>query len=239
MVSSVSGSDSNYLQQLMAQMMKNMSAADTDGSAGLSKTEISSIDTGNDKGGQGFIKALTANFDKIDTDANGQVTAEELGMARPPKPPMGPPPGLSIDDMFSTSDIDGTDGLSKDELSSIETGDDKGAANFIKNLTKDFDKLDTNNDGQLSKEEIDAGKPQGPQPIDGKAESQSTSIANSGGNEDSSSSFEDKLGSLKDYFVKQLLSAYEKSESSFASSIKSGMASNLASSLTSALDVAI
>lgn len=232
MVSGITGSNSSYIQELMAQMLNKMNTADTDATAGLSKAELSSIDTDGDKGEKGFIKALTANFDKIDSDTNGQLSSEEINAAKPHKGPMGPPPGLSIEEMFSANDTDGTSGLSSEELASVDTGDDMGAANFIKNLTKDFDKIDTNQDSQLSKEEIDAAKPQGPPPGN---RGEGHTADNNGNSESNFSEFKEKLGDLTGYLFKQLVEAYKNNESE----IKSAMTSGLNSGLNSVLDLAV
>ena len=50
MVTGIIGSSSNQIQQLMAEMMKKMKSADTDVTSGLSKNELSSINTDNDPG---------------------------------------------------------------------------------------------------------------------------------------------------------------------------------------------
>ncbi len=230
MVSSIS-SDSNadYLQQLMAQMMANMNATNADSKTGVSKSELSSIDTGDDKGGSGFLKALSANFDKIDTNGDGQLSKDEIGALIPPKQPMGPPPGMSIENMLSSNDTDGTAGLSKDELSSIDTGSDTKEANFVKNLTDNFDKIDTNKDGQLSTDEIKASRPKGGghHHKEESADSSSTTTSTDTNTSESTSSTESTLSKLSDYFVKQLLNAYQKNASS--------LGSNLASSLNVAI----
>lgn len=233
MVSSLSSSNSSYLQELMAQMMNKMSAADTDGTAGLSKTELSTIDTGDDQGGNGFLKALQNNFKKMDTDGNGELTSEEFEAAKPPKGKMGPPPGMSIENLTSTGDKDGVEGLSKDELSSINTNDKNGTANLIDNLIENFDALDTNQDGQLSAEEIQAEKPEEPTK---KAES-----ATSGSTQDDSAfeNAKDQIGKFSDFFVKQLVNAYKENASSFSSTLGSTLSSNLSSGIKSALDIAV
>ena len=107
MVSSINGTDDESMKQMMALMFQKMGAADTDGTKGLSKSELSSIDAGDDSGGSAFLKSLSDQFDELDTDANGQLSSDEIAKAKPPEP-MGPPPGLAIessDDSSSYSDL--------------------------------------------------------------------------------------------------------------------------------------
>lgn len=85
MVSTISGSASDNVQLMMAQMLQKMKTADTDGTKGLSKSELSSIDSSNDAGGTAFIKSLTNQFDKLDTDGDGQLSQSEIASAKPPE----------------------------------------------------------------------------------------------------------------------------------------------------------
>lgn len=82
MVSTISN-DVN-IQQMM-QMFQKMKAADTDGTSGLSKSELSSIDSGSDVRGADFLKSLTNQFDSLDADKNGQLSASEIATAKPPE----------------------------------------------------------------------------------------------------------------------------------------------------------
>lgn len=269
MVSTINSADPNIMQ-LMAAMYQKMSAADTDGTAGLSKSELSSLVKSDGTDSSPFLKTLVAKFDDLDSDGDGQLSGKEIGAIRP-HGPLGPPPGLdlgttedvesasvtkSVDGVSSTdstksnssiealvekllkqlkealsggtqqtadadssntaksiiekltaADTDGTSGLSKVELSSIDTGNDSGKANFIKNLTTNFDKIDTNADGQLSQAEITASKPVAPPP--------GLAIANGNGVSSSLNS----LANLSGEFVQKLISSYQNgSLSSLASS---------------------
>lgn len=266
MVSSISSTESS-IQQLMAAMYQKMNAADTDGIAGLSKKELSSIDVGDDVGGGGFLQSLSAQFDKIDTDGNGQLSAKEISSAKPTGP-MGPPPGLelnatksddatgstnsieammekllkammealsksqeklassdqttgakkAIDSLLASADTDGTAGLSANELSAIDTSGNAGKANFVNNLIKNFDKIDTDGNGQLSQSEIIASKPEGPPP--------EMAVAN--GSSSSSNGLGNSLSNLSNAFIQKLLSSYQ-----------NGDLSGTLSSLTSSLNLAI
>lgn len=299
MVSGIgSNSSSISMQQLMAAMMSKMSAADTDGTEGLSKSELSSITAGDDKGGANFLNTLSKNFDKIDSDGNGQLSANEIKAARPSRGQMGPPPGLGLDSTESTdstsstdstnstsstdstnlmealfkkllkaledsfeksvesastdgtnssntdavsstnsdssakkldlsaADTDGVSGLSKTELSSVDTSSDPKATGFLNELSKNFDKIDTNGDGQLSTDEINAAKPhhghhhtasqttaQATTDTSSSANSQSSSNGNSSSNGSST------LTNLSEYLLKQLLSSYKDNISNVSSAL--------------------
>lgn len=290
MVSSISSSGSDYIAQMIAQMQQKMQLADTDGTKGLSKDELASINTSSDVGGSSFLNKLTANFDKIDTNGDGQLTGSEISAAAPPKGAMGPPPGLSIDSSdandsadstdstdatsstsassfmeallkkllqavedslekmtdsstsadntdstktaatnssqkldLTSADTDGTAGLSKTELSSIDTSADPKAAGFIDELSKNFDKLDADGDGQLSKSEIAAAKPQhmhhhGHTIADATTAATSTN-SSSNSNSDSSNSGSSTISNLSDFLLKQLSNAYKNNSSLVSSSL--------------------
>lgn len=55
---------------------------------------------------------------------------------------------------MKSADTDGSKGLSLDELSSIDAGNDVGGSEFLKSLTEQFNALDANEDGQLTTNEI-------------------------------------------------------------------------------------
>jgi len=232
LVTSISSSNSSQIQELMAEMRKKMSDANTDGTDGLSKDELSSVDAGDDVGGANFLSSLQKNFDKIDSDSDGQLTDGEIEAAKPKGPPMGPPAGMFIEDMISY-DTDSTTGLSKDELSAISS-DDEGESNFISNLTNDFDKIDTNSDGQLAQDEIEAAKPDGPPPgpppqmssEDSSDDSTSSSSFNSdllsyftNSNSSDSTSSSSLSSNWLSYFTTQYLSSYQNNISSLTSSL--------------------
>lgn len=103
MVSAISGSSSDEMKILAQDLLNKIKNADKDGIEGLSKSELSSINTGNSTHEADFLSILNDNFDKIDTDADGQLTNEEISAIKPP-PPMGPPPGLQIENMTASSD---------------------------------------------------------------------------------------------------------------------------------------
>lgn len=220
MVSKIGNLATDSIQLMMSQMMQKMTTADADGSKGLSKSELSSIDTNDGSGGAAFLKSLSDQFDALDTNGNGELSANEITKAKSPLCTINLPEGFTLEpksedisDSSSTSttdsttsccsnsnetiqdliqkimlkvtesltnntdsdknkneaenifeaktvkslssaDTDGTKGLSKTELSSIDTSDGSGKSKFINNLIKNFDSLDANGNGQLSSGEI-------------------------------------------------------------------------------------
>lgn len=66
---------------------------------------------------------------------------------------------LEMFNKINKADTDGTTGLSLEELSSVDTSKDVGGQAFIKSLTEQFEDLDSNSDGQLSKDEMAYAKP--------------------------------------------------------------------------------
>jgi len=142
MVSSINNGGSDNMQLLMAQMFQKMNAADTDGVSGLSKSELSSIDTGSDKGGTGFLKSLSDQFDSLDADGNGQLSSDEIASAKPQgPPPMGPPPGMTIDSSDSDSDsltgsVSSTD--STDSTGSTDSTSSTSSSNSMESLIENL-----------------------------------------------------------------------------------------------------
>lgn len=96
MTASINATDSDSLQMMMMQMYQKINAADKDGISGISKKELSSIDMGDDVGGAAFLKSLNEQFDALDKDQNGELTAKEILPQNLQNSQMGPPPGLEI-----------------------------------------------------------------------------------------------------------------------------------------------
>ncbi|MEI8377435.1 MAG: hypothetical protein WCF95_02755 [bacterium] len=177
MVSNISGNAGlGAMQQMMAAMQKKMKAADTDGKEGLSKTELASIAKGEDKGAAHMASELSNNFDKIDKNGDGQATDEEIKAARPEKP-MGPPPGMM--------------------LAGLPPPPPSGKTESTSNKT--YDKLDTNEDGEVSIQERIAGE---------DAEKASSGSSNS----------DLKNNSGVSSYISKLLSNYQGNSSELASS---------------------
>lgn len=96
MVSAINQNEDS-IQMMMAQLYSKMNAADTDGTAGLSKDELSSVNAGGDDLSNMFLKSLTSQYDKLDEDKDGQLNASEISKALPQEPQLGPPPGMNLD----------------------------------------------------------------------------------------------------------------------------------------------
>lgn len=94
MTTSINGTDN--IQLMMAQMYQKLNAANTDGVSGLSKKELSSVNPGDDVGGAAFLKSLTEQFDALDKNQNGQLSAQEIFPSENLNGQMGPPPGLDL-----------------------------------------------------------------------------------------------------------------------------------------------
>lgn len=133
MVSNISSTASDSIQLMMAQMYQNMKAADTDGTAGLSQDELSSIDTSGDQSGAAFLQSLSRQFDALDADGDGQLSNSEISNAKPTIGPMGPPPGMtiagSVESADSTSSTDSAKNLMQDLIDS-----------FLKSFSDSFSK---------------------------------------------------------------------------------------------------
>lgn len=203
MVASIGSSDSN-MQMLMAQMYAKMNKADTDGTSGLSKDEMSSIDTSDDVGGAAFLQSLNDQFSTLDTDQNGQLSSDEISKAKPTQQqdaPMGPPPGMMIEGLDSSSSTS-----SSSDSSSSDTYSDL-LNSLVDSITSS---LDTNKDGTVSLEElqnaISGGKSDNATDSSATTADASNTTSNSG--DSSSSSFGDTLKDLSGNFLQKLISSY-------------------------------
>lgn len=78
MVSGVNGVNSDSVKQMLADIYNKMSVADIDGKAGLSMSELASVNTDGDVNTAAFQKVLTEQFDKLDADKDGQLSQSEL-----------------------------------------------------------------------------------------------------------------------------------------------------------------
>ena len=141
MVSSITDDDS--IQQMMSLMFQKMSAADTDGTEGLSLDELSSIDTSGDAGGAAFLQSLTNQFDQLDADGNGQLSDEEISSAMPVEP-LGLPPGVKIESLDdSLSAVDATEEAEATEATEVDSTTNT-IADMIENIIKEaLEKLKT------------------------------------------------------------------------------------------------
>ena len=105
MVAGIERND-NAIQMLMLQLQNTMQKADTDGVSGLSKDELKSISAEKNTDAAAFLKSLNEQFDKIDSDSNGQLSAEELTnspIVKSVLSQMGPPAGMIIESSSNNS----------------------------------------------------------------------------------------------------------------------------------------
>lgn len=157
MVSGISNTATDSIQLMMAQMYQKMNAADTDGTAGLSKSELSSIDTGDDKGGSAFLQSLSSQFDSLDADGNGQLSASEIASAKPPSGPMGPPPGMTISGCCSSDETSSTDSTSSTSAKdSIEQLLEKLLQSLLDSFAKSTEKTASDDQKTASSDTKDA-----------------------------------------------------------------------------------
>lgn len=131
------GSSDDTLKTMMTQLFSKMNKADTDGTSGLSKDELSSVNAGEDVGGAAFLSSLEEQFDELDSDKDGQLSFEEISNAKPPAGPMGPPPGMSMGSSEGEDEEENSYSSLLDAISEAVTSS-----------------LDKNGDGVVSMEEI-------------------------------------------------------------------------------------
>lgn len=108
------------------------------------------------------IQAAAEALTKLDKNKDGKITREELRMpppheGRPPEEPKGPPPGKPhgkppVPPLIAALDTDRNGNISSEEMAK--------AAESLK-------KLDKNNDGELTPQEIHPHGPPRPQDDDG------------------------------------------------------------------------
>lgn len=281
MVSSIGSTSTDNIQQMMAQMYQKLGAADTDGTKGVSRDELSAIDSSGDVGGSAFLKSLSDQFDELDADASGELSINEIASAKSLKEPMGPPPGLTIGssedsegtdllgsvdksaevggtqkadsteegtsakdmieellqklmasfaegfstsgsdedkekaaatvkaikDLSSLAEKDGIVGLSKDELSAVDTTDNKELSKLVSSLLSKFDGLDSSSDGQLSITEMKESLPNkqfSRQELSAMSENSSLT-----GEDSSSNDLAKSFGDLTGKFVQKLINSYQ------------------------------
>jgi hypothetical protein len=94
------------------------------------------------------LREANEKFQKLDANRDGKLSRTEMDQARSER--MGEHGRGGGRERLRALDTDGDQQLSRAELG------DK-----MPRLTADFDRLDTNHDGKLSRDEIRAGRPQG------------------------------------------------------------------------------
>ncbi|MBL8382998.1 MAG: EF-hand domain-containing protein [Burkholderiales bacterium] len=121
----------------------HLRAADKDGDGALSKAEAEAAG----------MKRLVENFDKLDANKDGKVTREEMraarGMHGDHHKGDGKGPRGERGERMKAADKDGDGALSKAEAE----------AAGMKRLVENFDKLDANKDGKVTREEMRAARP--------------------------------------------------------------------------------
>lgn len=157
----LSGDVAQHLRELFQ-------SVDADGDGALSQEEF--VAGAQDKAAAGDSKVLEEAFSALDTDENGTLSEEEFtsALAAGPAgasgpPPGGPPPGSSgiSEEEDSTSSVydsrdTNEDGIvSLDELLAAQSDEESNSLNQA--LEDLFNAFDQDEDGQLTKQEADAG----------------------------------------------------------------------------------
>ena len=150
MVSNVNSDSSNLLQLLLSAAKSSaQSATATSSSASSSETGIGSVSS-SDSTQSDFLTFLQDNFNSIDSDKDSAISQKELDTyLEKNKSPMGPPPGLIIEDASSVGSASGN------ELEAVSSVSDSEESESTEAKQKVFDDLDTNKDGVVSQKEIE------------------------------------------------------------------------------------
>jgi len=158
-----------------------LSKIDTDGSGGVSDTELQGLlDDVAKKTGVSSQTSAADLVKQYDANGDGSLNADELGKTMQSVLP--PPPstmafaqsrsgdggnatatGQAGDDLFGKVDSDGDGTVSKTELQALLEAMSGGTASKA-GVSSDevFSQLDADGDGSLSEAEFDAGRPSGP-----------------------------------------------------------------------------
>ncbi|MGN8002485.1 XopAW family type III secretion system calcium-binding effector [Acidovorax sp. 22279] len=160
-----------------------LSKIDTDGSGGVSDTELQGLlDNVAKKTGVSSQTSAADLVKQYDANGDGSLNADELGKTLQSVLP--PPPstmafaqsrggegsssatsatGQAGDDLFGKVDSDGDGAVSKTELQALLEAMSGGTASQTGVSSDDvFSQLDTDGDGSLTQAEFDAGRPSGP-----------------------------------------------------------------------------
>lgn len=112
------------------------------GGHGDHDSENAGPDGGRDMGPGGLLGGMMPDFTALDTDANGQITAEELATARAAR--------------FATTDLNTDGGLSADEIvAQIEA---RRAEMLAARAQRMIEEQDANADGLLQADEVQDGR---------------------------------------------------------------------------------
>jgi Ca2+-binding EF-hand superfamily protein len=162
-------SNMQAFQQARGQLF---SKADSDGSGALSLDEFSAIGQ-NLPGGKNDSSKIQSMFSKLDTDGSGDLSQAEMEAGKPPMPPDMVQSLLSLQeseqqtDPFGQADADSSGGLSLEEFTQLgaSAGQESESSDRVSSM---FSQLDSNGDGQVTQEELQAaGPPSAPPPMGG------------------------------------------------------------------------
>jgi Ca2+-binding EF-hand superfamily protein len=162
------------LKAQRSQMQAKMFAkVDTDSSGSVDKAELKTmLSEVSQKTGTSIGSDTEATFTKMDSNADGNLSSDELGKGMQS---LMPPPSTmdfaqsrsadgasgsagSQDDLFAKIDTNGDGSVDKAELQTLT---DKVKSDTGNDTTDMFAKLDKDSDGKLTQAEFGAGKPQG------------------------------------------------------------------------------
>lgn len=155
MVSTVSSSYASAFTKSLAMKMVN---GNTDGTSGLSKAELSSLTSDSNSIGSSFFKALSDNFDKLDSDQNGEVTTEEIGQAVESGASDSTSSYKGVEDALVSSikqDL-GTYTTSATSTTTTDASSDDSTEGVSASSggSKTYSKMDLNKDGQVTADEV-------------------------------------------------------------------------------------
>lgn len=149
MISGVSNGNSDLMQLLLSAMKNGSSTGSSTSSSGISQDELNSVETTGKSGKGDFLSCLKENFSKIDSDSDSKLSKEEMDAYFEKNKPMGPPPGMFIENMNSYNPTESS------ELSESKETEGQGSKDKVKPSAEEvFSKLDINKDGVISIEEI-------------------------------------------------------------------------------------
>ncbi len=149
MVNSLNIDNANIMQLLMSAMQNASSSSAASSSTGIGSESTSSS---GDALSSDFLNLLQKNFSEIDANEDSKLTEDEVTGYIDKNKPMGPPPGMMIEDADSTSS-------QSSEIAADEGASEMSAASGSESASKSnkvFDELDTNKDGVVSFDEVQA-----------------------------------------------------------------------------------
>lgn len=149
MISGV-GKNDQSLMQLLLSAMKNSSGLSN--ASGVSKDDLGSVTSVGGKEDE-FLDCLKSNFDKIDADSDSQLSFDEIASYTKDNRPMGPPPGMFIENMDVYSN---TQSKETQDTSVASSKGEAASTKSVNSFEQTFDELDTNKDGKVSQEELEA-----------------------------------------------------------------------------------